>query len=191
MRDPLLFALAVATILGVPGPTNTLLAAAGASMGFARAILLIPAETAGYLCAICALGFVLGPGIAAVPAATIGLRGAIAAYLAALAWRMWRAPGPAETAGAPIGPRTLFTATLLNPKAVVFAFGVIPFGAADVALYLGGFLVLATAAALAWVAAGAALGQAAGRGGRALVGRLSAVAVGGFAAMLAVSLIVR
>jgi len=46
MDDPLLFALAVLTILGTPGPTNTLLATAGATGGLRRSLPLVPAEAA-------------------------------------------------------------------------------------------------------------------------------------------------
>jgi threonine/homoserine/homoserine lactone efflux protein len=193
MRDPLLFGLAVAAILGVPGPTNTLLAAAGASVGFRRAARMIPAEAAGYLIAICALGFALGPVVAGLPAVTAALRLAVACYLFLLAWRLWR-QGAAATAlaRAPVGPGQLFLATLLNPKALVFAFGIIPFGSPDIAAYLAGFLALAATAALFWVGLGAALGRVAeGMGRRALIPRVGAIVMGGFATMLATSIVLR
>jgi threonine/homoserine/homoserine lactone efflux protein len=192
MHDPLLFALAVAAILGVPGPTNTLLAAAGAALGWRRGLAMIPAEAAGYLASICLLGFALGPVVAAVPALAAALRGAVVAYLALLAWRLWR-QGPAAMADArsPIGPRQLFVATLLNPKALVFAFGIIPFGRPGVALYLAGFAVMAACAAAAWVGIGAAIGRVAGASGRTLVPRIGAIAMGGFATILATSLVLR
>ncbi|MFY8031875.1 MAG: hypothetical protein ACOVO5_08585 [Devosia sp.] len=38
MTDPLLFLAAVLTLLGTPGPTNTLLATAGATAGVRRSL---------------------------------------------------------------------------------------------------------------------------------------------------------
>ena len=73
MQDPVLFTLTVLLILGTPGPTNTLLATAGATVGFRRALPLLPAEAAGYLIAILAIGLALGPFIAGVALAWIGL----------------------------------------------------------------------------------------------------------------------
>ncbi|HZF76664.1 MAG TPA: lysine transporter LysE, partial [Acetobacteraceae bacterium] len=61
MQDPVLFALAVLFILGTPGPTNTLLATSGATAGFRRSLILLPAEAAGYGISILTLGLVLGP----------------------------------------------------------------------------------------------------------------------------------
>ena len=52
MVEPFLFVLTVVTILGTPGPTNTLLATAGAAAGVRRSLLLVPAELGGYLTSI-------------------------------------------------------------------------------------------------------------------------------------------
>ena len=55
MQDPFLFAAAVLAILWTPGPTNTLLATAGATRGFRHSLPLIPAEAAGYAISILVL----------------------------------------------------------------------------------------------------------------------------------------
>ena len=180
MTDPLLFALAVLAILGTPGPTNSLLATAGATMGWRRSLALIPAEAAGYLIAILALGLLLGPVVAAQPGVAAALRLSVGAYLLVLAVRLWRHGAPGVAAGATVTPRQVFVTTLLNPKALVFAFGVVPFGAARVWPYLVGFTALLALVALSWVTLGSALGRAA----RGLAPRLGALAVGSFATLL-------
>jgi threonine/homoserine/homoserine lactone efflux protein len=186
MQDPTLFVLTVLLILGTPGPTNTLLATAGGTMGFRRALPLVPAEACGYLISILSVGLALGPVIASMPAVAIGLRLAVGVYLAGLAVKLWRR-GAVDLSVAPVTPRQVFVTTLLNPKALVFALGVIPFGTAVWWPYLLGFVGLLAGVALSWIALGAALGRAAGAVGRAgLVPRLGAAVVGAFAVVLVV-----
>lgn len=191
MQDPVLFALTVLLILGTPGPTNTLLATAGATVGFRRALPLVPAEAAGYLIAILVIGLALGPAIAGLPAVAAGLRLAVGGYLAWLAVKLWRR-GPVDLSAMPVTPRQVFVTTLLNPKALVFALGVIPFGAARWWPWLLAFLVMLAGVALGWIALGSVLGRAAGEAGRAgLVPRIGAAAVGAFALVLVIGPLLR
>ena len=187
MEDPLLFALAVLAVLGTPGPTNSLLATAGATAGLRRSLPLIAAEAAGYTLAILTIGLLLGPVLAGAPLLATALRLAVGAYLLLLAVRLWRRGGAALATGAVITPRQVFVTTLLNPKAIVFALGILPFAAGQGVWppYMLGFLVLLAAVATAWITAGALLGAAAGRRGwgRA-VPRVGAAAVGGFAVVM-------
>jgi threonine/homoserine/homoserine lactone efflux protein len=181
MQDPFLFTLAVLAILGTPGPTNTLLAVAGATSGWRCALKLIPAEMAGYGAAILVLGLLLGPAVAGQSWLAAGLRLGVGAYLLWLAWGLWRRGAPALDGPGLIRPRQVFVTTLLNPKAIVLALGVIPFGTARVWPYMLGFLALLAAVASCWIMAGALLGRGAGT----LVPRLGAVVIGGFAVLLA------
>jgi threonine/homoserine/homoserine lactone efflux protein len=191
MRDPVLFALTVLLILGTPGPTNTLLATAGGTAGFRRALPLVPAESGGYLISILAIGLAVGPAIASLPAVALGLRLAVGVYLAWLAVRLWRR-GAVDLSVVPVTPRQVFVTTLLNPKALVFALGVIPFGTPGWWAYLAVFLGLLVLVALCWIGLGAALGRAAGAAGRAgLVPRIGAAAVGAFAVVLVVGPLLR
>ncbi|MCK9553042.1 MAG: threonine transporter, partial [Aquamicrobium sp.] len=48
------FVIAAIMVLITPGPTNTILAASGAAMGWRRAMVLPVAEAAGYLVAVTA-----------------------------------------------------------------------------------------------------------------------------------------
>jgi threonine/homoserine/homoserine lactone efflux protein len=185
MDDPVLFTLAVLAVLGTPGPTNTLLATAGATGGVRRSLPLVPAEAAGYSISILALGLVLGPAVTSAPALAGALRAAVGAYLLLLAVRLWRGGRAALATGALVTPGQVFLTTLLNPKAIVFALGIVPFGAPRVWPYLLGFLLLLVSVAAGWIAAGAALGVAAGgRGWGGVVPRVGAAAVGAFAVLL-------
>lgn len=185
MTDPLLFALAVLAILATPGPTNTLLATAGAASGLRRALLLIPAETSGYLIAISVIGLAFGPVVAASPLLALGLRLMVGLYLIHVAWKLWCGAGLPVAGAALVTPARIFITTLLNPKAIVFALGVVPFGAPTWPSYLAAFAGLAAMVALGWIGFGALLGRVAGAAGRpGLVQRIGAAVVSAFAVML-------
>ncbi|MBP0445548.1 lysine transporter LysE [Roseomonas sp. SSH11] len=180
MQDPVLFTLTVLLILGTPGPTNTLLATAGGAMGFRRAAPLVPAEAAGYLISILVIGLVIGPVIASAPTVLIGLRVTVGLYLIWLAAMLWR--NGAIDAAAPVTARQVFITTLLNPKSLVLALGVIPFGAPPWWPFLLGFLLLLTCVAISWIALGALLGSVASTVARAgWVPRIGATIIGAFA----------
>lgn len=190
MVDPILFTLAVLAVLGTPGPTNTLLATAGATAGLRRSLPLIAAEAAGYTISILTLGLVLGPVVAGAPLLAEALRMVVGVYLLSLALRLWRRGGASLATGTVVTPHQVFVTTLLNPKAIVFALGIVPFGAGqDVwPTYLLGFLLLLVSVAAAWIAGGAMLGGAAGRRGwSGAVPRVGAAAVGTFAVLLLVA----
>lgn len=192
MQDPLLFALAVLFILGTPGPTNTLLATSGASIGFRRSLVLLPAEAAGYSISILTLGLVLGPLVAGEPALAMALRLLVGAYLLLLAWRLWGSGGVELASRRLVTPAQVFVTTLLNPKAIVFALGVVPFGAPRVWPWMAGFLAMLAAVAACWIALGAVLERAAGRTGLGgMVPRVGAAAVGCFALLLLIGPLVR
>lgn len=185
MRDPLLFALTVLAILAMPGPTNSLIATAGAHAGFRRALRLVPAEAVAFVIAILAIGTLLRPLLLHLPWLAPLLRLGVGAYLFVLAVGLWRNKAAALAAGPLVGQRQVFVATLLNPKAIVFALGIVPFGAPALWRYLVGFVLLMSVAATAWIGLGATLGAAADRGGRShLVPRFGAATVAAFAVIL-------
>lgn len=185
MTDPLLFALAVLAILATPGPTNTLLATGAASAGFRRTLPLIPAETAGYVIAISTIGYGLGPVVAASPLLGLALRLAVGAYLIHLAYKLWRGGRqPALVAGI-VTPVRVFLTTLLNPKAIVFALGVLPLQAEQGWAYLLSFACLVAGVALGWIGFGVLLGRAVETAAcEGLVPRVGAAVVGTFAVVL-------
>jgi threonine/homoserine/homoserine lactone efflux protein len=182
MNALLPFALGVLALLATPGPTNTLLAASGAAVGFRASLVLLPAELCGYLLAIGALGALVGPAVAASPALGMAVRLAAGAYLAWSAWRLWRA-GRGGVPAAPAAPGRVFVTTLLNPKALVFAFVLFP--GHDAATAAAVFSGLVTVVALGWILIGASAGRAAGGlATPARIARATALAQAAFATVV-------
>lgn len=188
MRDPFLFAMTVLAILAIPGPTNSLVATAGAHGGIRRALPLVPAAVAGYLIAVLVIGLLLRPLLMQLPWVASVLRLFVGVYLLMLAVGMWRRGSASAASGRLVGPAQLFITTLLNPKAIIMALGIVPFGAPWVTLYLAGFALLVGGVLAGWIAIGASLGAAADRSGRgALVPRCGAATVAAFAIVLMVA----
>ena len=164
LSEAALLALGIAVVLITPGPTNTLLAAAGLRQGLRRSLPLVGAELAGYIVSISLWGHFLAQAAHAWPWLPSVLRVASGLYIAYLAVNMWKAAvalsASTQTA---TGVRTLFVATLLNPKGLLFAGTIFPAAAfANGAAYLlamSVFVCLLVPAALAWIAFGAALGN--------------------------------
>jgi threonine/homoserine/homoserine lactone efflux protein len=170
------FAAAVLGLLLAPGPSNTLMGLAGAQGGVLRVLRLLPAELAGYLAAILPLVLVGRQVLDPWPGLAAAVKVLAAAWVMALAVKLWRARGQGVGLHA-IDARTVFVTTLLNPKALIFGLVLLPL-AADPAFAgrLALFCVMVAAVALAWGAAGR-LTQA-GRGGASrlrLVQRVAAV----------------
>jgi threonine/homoserine/homoserine lactone efflux protein len=159
-----LLAVGIVVVLITPGPTNTLLASAGLRQGVRRSLPLIAAELAGYLVAISVWGRFLAQAAHALPWLPALLRVAAGTYIAWLAVDMWRAavalPDSTQKAS---GTLRLFLATLLNPKALLFAGTIFPAAAFVLwPAYLLSMLIFAcllAPIALAWIAFGAALGR--------------------------------
>jgi threonine/homoserine/homoserine lactone efflux protein len=159
-----LLAAGIVVVLITPGPTNTLLASAGLRQGIRRSLPLIAAELGGYLVSISVWGRFLAQAAHALPWLPSLLRVAAGVYIAWLAVDMWRAavalPDSTQRAS---GTRTLFVATLLNPKGLLFAGTIFPAVAfAQLSAYVFAMLIFAcllVPIALAWIAFGAALGS--------------------------------
>lgn len=162
--DPqfLVFAVSTALILITPGPTNTLLAAAGMAMGTRKALPLLAAELAGYVFAISAWGIFLIALQAHYPFLGSAIRIISSCYLTYVAVKMWRAAKALETSHqTPISAQALLTATILNPKGLVFASAIFPPHAFnDVQVYFTAMAVfgcLLLPIGWAWIAFGATL----------------------------------
>ncbi len=171
-------------LLATPGPTNTLLWVAAATSGARRALPLVLAELSGYASAIALILLLLQPMLVALPWLRAALTCVVACYIALLALRLWKGPSTSEESPLVVTPGKVYLTTLLNPKAFVFALGILPVGDPAIVwflLMLGGCILLAGSG---WVLLGALAGVATNaRHGRWLT-RLSSVVLGGFAGLL-------
>lgn len=186
MTDPWLFVLAVLALLAAPGPTNVLLATAGALEGWRRGLPLLGAELAGYGLAVGIVRLALVPLLQESPAIGLVTKVAVALYLLLLALRLWRSRPGGTAAAMAIRPRAVFVATLLNPKSLVVALTLMPWTSPNVAGFIAGFGLIVVVTGAIWLALGAALGAAAGDR-LSLLPRLSAVVLTAFAGVIAAS----
>ena len=157
-----LFIGLVITILLTPGPTNTLLASSGIQVGVRNSLRLIPAESCGYLIAITVWGVIIGTVSTQFPIVPTILKLMSACYIIFLAVKLWKTADIEASFNLPtIRPRELFCATLLNPKALLFASAVFPSTAwlsvNDYAAHIALFLVLIVPIALFWIFIGSVL----------------------------------
>lgn len=157
-------ALAILALLVTPGPTNTLLAIAGAERGWRGAVRLIPAELLAYLAVAVPLA-TLGAGLlAALPGARAFVTALAAAWLLWLAAALWR-EGTAHRGQPAVTARRVAVTTLLNPKALVFGLVLLPSpDPARLLLNLAAFAALVVAVAMLWARLGATLRSPTGAG---------------------------
>ena len=177
------FDLAVALLFAVPGPTNALIAVAGARRGARALPALVGAALVGFVAAVAALKWFAGPYVAATPALGLALRALCALLLARSAWLLWRSAGAGGAARGPTNAAAVLATTLVNPKALIFAFAIFPplAGAAEAAEVFGRFALLAVVGMTLWELAGAALGRGAtARIGAATVDRVGAAILAAF-----------
>lgn len=147
--------------LALPGPTNTLLALAGTTAGFARSARLAGAAVLGYGLAVSVFAGVAAPLVAAAPVIGKVLHLAAAVVLIHAAVCLWRCSR--QTASTPpahaVGFRHVFFTTLFNPKALVLSMLVVS-GTAQGQVNLttaASLPFLIAASALLWIGLGAAL----------------------------------
>jgi threonine/homoserine/homoserine lactone efflux protein len=159
-----LLALGIVVVLVLPGPTNRLLAAAGLRQGFKRSARLTAAKLVGYLVSISLWGHFLAQTAHSLTWLPTLIRIASSLYTGYLAIRMWRTTVtlPSSTRQA-TGLRTLFVATLLNPKAILFAGTIFPTGAfVSLPTYMESMFIFASLLVpigFAWIVFGAELGS--------------------------------
>ncbi len=153
----LAFIAASAAILLTPGPTNTLLAAGGATLPLRKGLLLPFAEALGYSIAV-SLFFLMAQGLQGRPEAFVVVKLAAAGWLIYSAIKLWRTR---LDAGAP-APRfafgRVFLTTLVNPKALLVGVVFIPQQPFPNALaWIGTYAGLSIGAGIGWVLLGTLL----------------------------------
>ena len=189
MIDELSFIIVAVALLATPGPTNTLLATSGAASGFRKSLVLLFGEFLGYLIAIAFLIAVVAPILARMPNFGLALRIASGLYLLYVAWKLWGHTDEMLLRKRGVSLRQIFITTLLNPKALIFAFAIIPFGSTgDIwksAPWLATLSLLIAIVGSCWIAAGTALQRGMGGGVSALkCCRAGAIVLTLFAALI-------
>lgn len=155
-----LFVLEVLAVLAMPGPTNSLLFVSGVTRGFRTSLPLVVAEVGAYIISISLLVFVLEPASRAHSTLNHLLRVLCSVYLAYIALWLWQSGKREVDDSHPITFLRVFLTTLVNPKNLIFAFGIfpIPTAASSAMLpYLVTFSVICTAVASGWIGAGTLL----------------------------------
>jgi threonine/homoserine/homoserine lactone efflux protein len=117
----------VATLLAVPGPTNTLLWTSSALVGVRRTIPLLAAEAAGYISGVSVLSLIGRELFRENPRLQLAGILILSSYLVFLAWKLWHIkPALQASSAQPISFHHVFLTTLLNPKGAAFAFVIFP-----------------------------------------------------------------
>ena len=180
---------AIAALLLTPGPTNTLLALAGAERGVRRALRLIPVELAGYLTTVIPLTFIGVGLLATYPQARPVITLVAAVWVMWLAVSVWRLPAQIIDTGPVVTPRRVFVTTLLNPKALIFGLVLLP-SATGVWINISNFILQVIVIAILWATLGTVMARATPSGKTGLpdwLRRIAALWLG----FVSVSLIVR
>ncbi|HWA45323.1 MAG TPA: LysE family transporter [Hypericibacter adhaerens] len=188
MTDPVQFALAVLLLLSVPGPTNTVMATAGAVNRGEWPWPFMLGELAGYFAIVLLARLVLLPLIDAVPWLGVALKCLVVLYLVYAAIRLWRTRLGNAGATGRVSVRLVFFTTFLNPKGLIFAIAIIPREHPALWGYFAAFAALVLAIGCCWFMAGRTLGVLAGRRAGVLP-RLGSLALLGFAGYLVASLV--
>jgi threonine/homoserine/homoserine lactone efflux protein len=146
------FVLAVLALLAVPGPTNTLMAAAGASRGVVQSLPFLAGELGGYFIAITFWTEIVGAAATSQPLVPVIAKFIACTFLLWSAWKLWSHAGRTDLKQRGITLSRMFATTLINPKGLVFAFAIFPqVGFVARLPYLGVFAVLVVATAIGWM----------------------------------------
>ncbi|AOF93506.1 threonine transporter [Sinorhizobium sp. RAC02] len=151
------FVLSSILILVTPGPTNTVLATCGASLGVRRAAIMPLAEAIGYILAI-SLFVAVADAVRGNALAFAAMKLLAASWLLYSAVRLWGMPFRSDARSARDSFLRVFLTTLVNPKAMLVGTVLIPAAAPiHTSLWIAVYAGLSTLAGLGWVVFGACL----------------------------------
>lgn len=171
-------------LLLLPGPTNALVAAATATGELRRLPGAVGSVLVAYGLALSLLGLSAGLLTETAPAAAPALKFLASAALILSAVKLWRADPASGTA---VPTRRIFVMTLINPKALVLAFAILPPGLPSLGLVAGTAASIAVATT-AWGLIGLALGRIGRRYiGTGAINKVTAGVLAAFAGALMVT----
>ena len=144
-------------LLFMPGPTNAVMMASGATVGLRRSMPLTLVALAGYSCAITVLltcGVLAG---AHGQSMTLVLKAIAAVAMSIVAFKLWAGAASNPAARRSPGLGGVLWLTLLNPKAMIVAFGIMqPIDdTAGMTLKCAILAALVIVSATCWIALGA------------------------------------
>ncbi len=120
--------LALLALLITPGPTNTLLALAGAQGGLRAGLRLLPVELLAYLCVVAPLALFGAPLLERLPMLRPILTVIAALWVGRLAFGLWHRPSAQSAAAQQVTAMQVAVTTLLNPKCLIFGLVLLPAG---------------------------------------------------------------
>ncbi|UOG17488.1 threonine transporter RhtB [Acinetobacter sp. PK01] len=128
MIESWLFVFAMIAVFLIPGPTNALLASSAHQQGIPKTSLLIPAELLGYIYAISLWSLFIHLTHPVWPHLITLLHVLSALYVFWIAFHLWKSTHlqSHHQKHPHIRPHQLFFSTLKNPKALLFAAGILP-----------------------------------------------------------------
>ena len=163
MIEHWLFVLGIIAVLMIPGPGNALVAGAAYQYGQAKASLLIPAILFGYLYAINAWALIIHLLSPIWPNFQMLLHLVSSVYVGWMTFRLCREEQLEKyySKHQSLQPWQMFSGTLKNPKAAVFATAILPeatwAGPQQFILVFSIFALLLVPVAVFWMAFGQAI----------------------------------
>lgn len=151
------FVMASFVLLLTPGPTNTVLAACGATLGFRRSIVMPLAEALGYIIAI-SLFVTFAQSIRANPAMFALVKAIACIWLIYTALRLWRTGFEVQSQPTTTAFVRVLMTTIVNPKAMLVGVILIPAGPVSEAYpWIATYAAMSIVAGIGWVFFGSSM----------------------------------
>lgn len=172
------FTVSALLLLISPGPTNTILAVSGATIGFRNSALMPVAGAFAYVVAISVYAF-WRESLETSPLAFSIVKLIASSWLIFSAWILWRKPVSSQTLGKRDAFRRVFITTLVNPKAMIVGVMMIPAAVASETMqWIIGFALMSIVSGWLWVAIGSTMPPSI----KSRSNQLAAIVLSGFAA---------